>query len=122
MGYFILNYNFFLINLLIYFENYRFALIFKSLYQIKLFFFLINIYFSLFFCAGKRDIIGGSSISNCSIGGLSRAINNTGGYSVAPGGANMTPEDTAPDEEFALAITQKTQVRNFFIYSYICYA
>lgn len=27
----------------------------------------------------------------------------------------MTPEDTAPDEEFALAITQKTQVRNFFI-------
>ncbi|XP_043786449.1 tricalbin-1-like isoform X2 [Apis laboriosa] len=58
---------------------------------------------------GKRDIIGGNSISNCSIGGLSRAINNTGGNGVAPGGANMTPEDTAPDEEFALAITQKTQ-------------
>lgn len=28
----------------------------------------------------------------------------------------MTPEDTAPDEEFALAITQKTQVRNIFTY------
>lgn len=31
----------------------------------------------------------------------------------------MTPEDTAPDEEFALAITQKTQVRNFYIFLYL---
>nr|XP_034188727.1 tricalbin-1-like isoform X2 [Osmia lignaria] len=61
---------------------------------------------------GKRESTGGGNpTNNCpSFTGCSnRGTNNTTGYGSAPGGANMTPEDTAPDEEFAIAITQKTQ-------------
>ncbi|XP_017880570.1 uncharacterized protein LOC108625242 isoform X2 [Ceratina calcarata] len=52
----------------------------------------------------------GNSTSNYpgSIGSSTKAVNNTGN-GTAPGGANMSPEDTATDEEFALAVTQKTQ-------------
>lgn len=64
---------------------------------------------------GKREATGGgytTGISPGAIGGPPKAVNNTAGYVTAPsGGANMIPEDTIPDEEFALAITQKTQVR-----------
>ncbi|XP_043263343.1 tricalbin-3-like isoform X4 [Colletes gigas] len=58
---------------------------------------------------GKREGTGsGNYIGNNppSSGGSPRV---TTGYGTAPGGANMIPEDPAPDEEFALAITQKTQ-------------
>ncbi|XP_053973613.1 uncharacterized protein LOC128873790 isoform X2 [Hylaeus volcanicus] len=61
---------------------------------------------------GKREGTGsGNYIGNCppSTGGPPRIINSTTGYGTAPGGANMIPEDPAPDEDFALAITQKTQ-------------
>ncbi|XP_076236391.1 uncharacterized protein LOC143180510 [Calliopsis andreniformis] len=60
---------------------------------------------------GKREGIGGgNSIGNypSSTGGPPRVINSTV-YGTAPGGANMNAEDPAPDEEFALAITQKAQ-------------
>lgn len=61
---------------------------------------------------GKRESIGGgNSINNYppSIGGPPRVINSTAVYGTAPGGSNMSPDDPAPDEEFALAITQKAQ-------------
>ncbi|KOX69793.1 Tricalbin-1, partial [Melipona quadrifasciata] len=61
---------------------------------------------------GKREITRGeNSTGNCSnfIGGSACAVNNTVGYDTAPGGANMIPDDTAPDEDFAVAVTQKTQ-------------
>ncbi|XP_076376389.1 uncharacterized protein LOC117225022 isoform X1 [Megalopta genalis] len=61
---------------------------------------------------GKREAAGGGNgVGNCpaSAGGAARIGNGTAGYGTAPGGGNMTPEDLAPDEEFALAITQKAQ-------------
>ncbi|KAK9299933.1 hypothetical protein QLX08_007168 [Tetragonisca angustula] len=59
---------------------------------------------------GKREITRGeNSTANCSNLIGASAINNTVGYDTAPGGANMIPDDTAPDEDFAVAITQKTQ-------------
>ena len=68
--------------------------------------------FFLFFFSGKREITRGeNSTANCSNLIGASAINNTVGYDTAPGGANMIPDDTAPDEDFAVAITQKTQVR-----------
>ena len=61
---------------------------------------------------GKRESAGGGNpVGNYppSTGCPPRVVNSTAGYGAAPGGANMSPEDPAPDEEFALAITQKTQ-------------
>ncbi|XP_060817891.1 uncharacterized protein LOC132908177 isoform X1 [Bombus pascuorum] len=57
---------------------------------------------------GKREITRGG---NCSgfIGGPPKSINDTIRYGTVPGDANMIPEDTAPDEDFALAIAQKSQ-------------
>lgn len=68
----------------------------------------------IFFSAGKRESIGGGNpVGNwpSSTGGPVRPLNSTVGYGVAAGGANMTPDDPAPDEEFALAFAQKAQVR-----------
>ncbi|XP_076303310.1 uncharacterized protein LOC143221730 isoform X2 [Lasioglossum baleicum] len=61
---------------------------------------------------GKREAAGGGNCfgnSPSSTGGPPRISNSTAGDGTAPGGGNMTPEDLAPDEEFALAITQKAQ-------------
>ena len=68
---------------------------------------------SFYLVSGKREGAGGGNpVGNYppSTGCPSRVVNSTAGYGAAPGGANMSPEDPAPDEEFALAITQKTQV------------
>ncbi|CAK9818685.1 TCB1 [Anthophora plagiata] len=61
---------------------------------------------------GKREAAGsGNCVGHCpgSTGGPPKAANNIAGYASAPEGANMTPEVTAPDEEFALDVTRKTQ-------------
>lgn len=61
---------------------------------------------------GKRESIGGGNpVGNwpSSTGGLGRPLGSTVGGGAA-GGGNMTPDDPAPDEEFALAIAQKSQV------------
>ncbi|XP_076387531.1 uncharacterized protein LOC100880539 isoform X3 [Megachile rotundata] len=60
---------------------------------------------------GKRESTGGGNPATSytsSLGCPPKISNNTGGYSSAPGGANMTP-DSALDDEFAAAIAQKTQ-------------
>ena len=65
---------------------------------------------------GKRES-GGSCTpigeGPVEVGGPLRSLNesiNNG----ASGGANMSPDDPAPDEEFALAVIQRTQVSTFF--------
>lgn len=70
----------------------------------------------LSFFSGKREITRGG---NCSgfIEGPPKAINDTIRYGTVPGDANMIPEDTAPDEDFALAITQKYQVRQILLFN-----
>lgn len=77
----------------------------------------------LFFLLGKRESNGGGSPAGnwpSSTGGPARSLNGAigygsgggggGGVGGAAGGINMTPDDPAPDEEFALAVTQKAQV------------
>lgn len=67
----------------------------------------------IFSSLGKRESIGGGSpVSNWpyTTGGPVRPLSSNVGGGGAAGGTNMTPDDPAPDEEFALAITQKTQV------------
>lgn len=59
--------------------------------------------------SGKRESNGGGNpLGNwpSSTGGPVRPLNSTVG---GQGAANMTPDDPAPDEEFALAIAQKAQ-------------
>ncbi|XP_011333563.2 uncharacterized protein LOC105277101 isoform X2 [Ooceraea biroi] len=67
---------------------------------------------------GKRESTGGGNPAGnwpSSTGGPVRPLNSTVGYGGsgvgggAAGGTNMTPDDPAPDEEFALAVTQKAQ-------------
>ncbi|XP_025268455.1 uncharacterized protein LOC105254043 isoform X4 [Camponotus floridanus] len=60
---------------------------------------------------GKRESTGGGNPAGnwpSSTGGPVRPLNSTvcGG---GAGGTNMTPDDPAPDEEFALAVAQKAQ-------------
>jgi len=75
----------------------------------------------IFSFSGKRESTGGGNPAGnwpSSTGGPVRPLNSTvggggggvGGYGGTAGGTNMTPDDPAPDEEFALAVTQKAQV------------
>ncbi|KAK2576841.1 hypothetical protein KPH14_005474 [Odynerus spinipes] len=61
---------------------------------------------------GKREVVGGGSpvkTSPASAGASSKSLNGAPACSTAGGPANMTLNDPAHDEEFALAIAQKTQ-------------
>ncbi|KAG7206474.1 hypothetical protein KM043_003819 [Ampulex compressa] len=61
---------------------------------------------------GKRETTGGGNPGGnwpSSTGGPGRPVNGTSGYGAATGGVTMSPDDPAPDEEFAIAITQKAQ-------------
>ncbi|XP_011687218.1 PREDICTED: uncharacterized protein LOC105449622 isoform X1 [Wasmannia auropunctata] len=61
---------------------------------------------------GKRESIGGGNLVGnwpYSTGGPIRPLGSTVGGGGAAGGTNMTPDDPAPDEEFALAVAQKAQ-------------
>ncbi|XP_071570518.1 uncharacterized protein [Temnothorax nylanderi] len=61
---------------------------------------------------GKRESIGGGSPFGSwpySTGGPIRPLCSNVGGGGAAGGTNMTPDDPAPDEEFALAVAQKAQ-------------
>ncbi|GAB1862970.1 Protein piccolo [Camponotus japonicus] len=60
---------------------------------------------------GKRESTGGGNPAGnwpSSTGGPVRPLNSTV-YGGGAGGTNMTPDDPAPDEEFALAVAQKAQ-------------
>ncbi|XP_029679460.1 uncharacterized protein LOC115245325 isoform X3 [Formica exsecta] len=62
--------------------------------------------------SGKREFTGGGNpVGNwpSSTGGPVRPLNSTVCSDGAAGGTNMTPDDPAPDEEFALAVAQKAQ-------------
>ena len=73
---------------------------------------IIIIIVIIIFFSGKRE--GGGSCSPieewpAEVGGPLRPLNEFASNG-ASGGVNMTPDDPAPDEEFALAISQKSQV------------
>lgn len=72
----------------------------------------------IFSSSGKRESIGGGNpVGNWpySTGGPLRPLNSTVDGGGTAGGTNMTPDDPAPDEEFALAVAQKAQVRLLII-------
>ncbi|XP_046821749.1 tricalbin-1-like isoform X2 [Vespa crabro] len=61
---------------------------------------------------GKREIIGGGSpvkTSSASAEASNKSLNGVSACGTVGGTANMPLNDLAPDEEFALAIAQKTQ-------------
>nr|XP_050852356.1 uncharacterized protein LOC127064819 isoform X3 [Vespula vulgaris] len=61
---------------------------------------------------GKREVVGGGSpvkTSLASAGASNKSLNGVPACSIAGETANMTLNDLAPDEEFALAVAQKTQ-------------
>ncbi|XP_015190898.1 PREDICTED: extended synaptotagmin-2-B isoform X4 [Polistes dominula] len=61
---------------------------------------------------GKREVVGGGSpVKTSSASGIAsnKSLNGVSACGTAGGSANMTLNDPAPDDEFALAIAQKTQ-------------
>ncbi|XP_047349802.1 uncharacterized protein LOC124949179 isoform X2 [Vespa velutina] len=61
---------------------------------------------------GKREIVGGGSpvkTSSVSAGASNKSLNGVSACGTIGGTANMPLNDLAPDEEFSLAIAQKTQ-------------